>query len=463
MRKIRSYQNGQALVLFLAFAAALTGILLVAFNSGQVSNAKMRAMNAADAAAYSGAVWQARTLNFQAYMNRAMIVNEVTIAQSVSLRSWIDYLAQFVSNVSHIAAFYPPLYAAVKKVSVVLNKINYEIQRGLPPVEDALRAINIIEHTAQIGFNKSGGVIAADIAYEVTKRNGAEISLGGAALFAYNIKEWANFSETYSKNNRPSVGKNSDGRARLREVVLNSRDEFSRARDWRLGSLISLRKQGGTDLIDYDAWKAMDSLEFRVGSPGFGAQLALGWGGAQAYSTPRPVNKIGEHGDINEWAAYDGVLARNAAISKLTANQLTFKSRRAIFPSYRDIHDFDIKNPKKGMLAFAVEVVIKKNSIRSADSTLAAKAALTDGTTIEFDPQYPDDAGVYGLSEACISFQRPFDHPRGNGGVEYPSLFNPYWRASLATDDIIPMGIVALAKKMKSLNLIMERRGNCRT
>src|SRR4051812_20366526 len=80
-------QQGQALVLFLGFAAALIGIMLVSFNSGQVTNAKMRAMNAADAAAYSGAVWQARSLNFQAYMNRAMVVNEVTIAQSVSLRS----------------------------------------------------------------------------------------------------------------------------------------------------------------------------------------------------------------------------------------------------------------------------------------------------------------------------------------------------------------------------------------
>ena len=78
----RRTAKGQALVLFLGFAAAMIGILLVSFNSGQVSNAKMRAMNAADAAAYSGAVWQARTHNFQAYMNRAMVVNEVTIAQS---------------------------------------------------------------------------------------------------------------------------------------------------------------------------------------------------------------------------------------------------------------------------------------------------------------------------------------------------------------------------------------------
>ncbi|WP_166894197.1 pilus assembly protein TadG-related protein [Massilia sp. CCM 8734] len=462
MRKIRNYQNGQALVLFLAFAAALTGIMLVAFNSGQVTNAKMRAMNAADAAAYSGAVWQARTLNFQAYMNRAMIVNEVTIAQSVSLRSWIDYLAELVRNVGHIAKFYPPVYAAVQKVSVVLDKVNNEIQRQLPQVEDALRALNTIEHTAQIVFNNSGSVIAADIAYEVTKRNGAEISRGGAALFAYNVKEWSEFTETYNKTNRPSIGKNSDGRARLREVVLNSRDEFSRARDWKLGTVISLRKQGGTDLIDYDAWKAMDSLEFRLGFSGFGAKMPLGWGGAQAYSTSRAVSKIGEHGDFNDWGAYDGLLARNAAMSKLTANQLTFSAKRASFPNYRDIQEFDVKNTKKNMLPFAVEVVIKRNVIATAASTMAAKTVLIGGTVIEYDPQYIDEGGVYAIAEACITFQRPFDHPRENGAVEFPSLFNPYWRASLATDDVIPMGIVAIAKRIPALSAAMKGRGSCR-
>ncbi|WP_432382471.1 pilus assembly protein TadG-related protein [Duganella sp. P38] len=96
------------MVLFLGFAAAMIGMMLVAFNSGQVTNAKMRAMNAADAAAYSGAVWQARNLNFQAYMNRAMVVNEVTIAQSVSLRSWVGYLDKLVSNINMIAKFVPP-------------------------------------------------------------------------------------------------------------------------------------------------------------------------------------------------------------------------------------------------------------------------------------------------------------------------------------------------------------------
>jgi hypothetical protein len=45
---------------------------------------------------------QARSLNLQAYMNRAIVTNEVAIAQSVSLRSWSDYLKQTVQDINTV-------------------------------------------------------------------------------------------------------------------------------------------------------------------------------------------------------------------------------------------------------------------------------------------------------------------------------------------------------------------------
>ncbi|NHZ39802.1 Tad domain-containing protein [Massilia aquatica] len=460
MRKIRSYQNGQALVLFLAFAAALIGIMLVAFNSGQVTNAKMRAMNATDAAAYSGAVWQARTLNFQAYMNRAMIVNEVAIAQSVSLRSWIDYLAEFVRNVSHIAKLYPPIYAAVQTAVRVLESVNNQVQTHLPPVEDALRTLSYLEHNAQKSFNGVGIVIAMDIANEIAKKNGAMLTLGDVALFEQNLESWVKFTETYDKNNRPSIGLKDDGRKRLREVALNSRDGFTRARDWSLNVFLGFRKQGGTDLIDYDSWKAMDSVAVSIGVPPVQLKFPLGWGGAQAYSTRMPVKKIGMHGDINDWNAIDGVLARDAAESKITANPLKFGSKLVDFPGYRDVQKFDAGEPKANMLPFAVEVVIKKSAIPSANSEFGAKAALTNGIMVEHAPHYVDNGGVYAIAEACVAFQRPFNHPRLDGAPEFPSLFNPYWRASLATDDFRSMALVKVVKGLFPMRV--SGKGSCR-
>ena len=69
--------SGQALVIMLAFMAVLSGAFIMVFNSGQVVNDKIKLANAADAAAYSAALWEARSLNYQAYLNRAIVANEL--------------------------------------------------------------------------------------------------------------------------------------------------------------------------------------------------------------------------------------------------------------------------------------------------------------------------------------------------------------------------------------------------
>ena len=79
------------------------------FSVGQVINDKVRLVNAADAAAFSAAQWQARSLNYQAYLNRAIVANEVAIAQMVSLRSWSRYMDRTISNASRIGSFVPPI------------------------------------------------------------------------------------------------------------------------------------------------------------------------------------------------------------------------------------------------------------------------------------------------------------------------------------------------------------------
>jgi len=84
-------QGGQAVVWFLATIAACCCAFALVYNVGQVANEKEKTTNAADASALSGALVEARILNFEAYTNRAMVANEVTVAQFVSLDSWLRY------------------------------------------------------------------------------------------------------------------------------------------------------------------------------------------------------------------------------------------------------------------------------------------------------------------------------------------------------------------------------------
>lgn len=438
MHRSRLKSRGQTLVLFLGFAAAMAGMMLVVFNSGQVTNAKMRAINAADAAAYSGAVWQARSLNFQAYMNRAMVVNEVTIAQSVSLRSWVSYVDRFVTNVNYIAKFIPYVGVATSAIQKIIKAADTAVQSALPPFDMILRTVNVVEHAAQLGFHGSGTLIAQDLATNVARENGAAMSDAGTKLMVLNTAYWLAFTGQYEGNQR----------ARIRDVTLNSRDGFSQARDKYFteptGVVFEIRKQGGTDLINYDTWKGMDSAELRtvkiLGK--WRGKVPMGWGGAQDFGTSKQT-RIGTHGNINEWNSTDGKLAQKEA------NGTKAKRIGIPFQGYRDIAKPNVKNANL-YVPFSVEVVVGRANIASASSAFGAKTALTDGTTIEQDPNYADGKGVFALAESCVRFARPYRKDRSDGAREFPSLFNPYWTASLATES---KAARFLANQTKGLSL----------
>ena len=84
----RSAQRGQALVFVTIVMLVVMLALVTMYSMGQLTTAKMKLQNTADAAAYSAALAQARDYNFSAYTNRAMVANQVVIAQLVGLTSW---------------------------------------------------------------------------------------------------------------------------------------------------------------------------------------------------------------------------------------------------------------------------------------------------------------------------------------------------------------------------------------
>ncbi|CDM24372.1 hypothetical protein [Castellaniella defragrans] len=84
-------QQGQVLVLGMLLAAVLGLAWMRYFATGQVLAAKTRLVHGLDAAAYSGALVQARTLNFLAYLNRARMAHQLAMAHLVTLGSWAHY------------------------------------------------------------------------------------------------------------------------------------------------------------------------------------------------------------------------------------------------------------------------------------------------------------------------------------------------------------------------------------
>lgn len=104
---LASRQQGQALALGMILAGLAAIALIRYFAVGQVVAAKARQLHALDAAAYSGALVQARALNMLSYLNRAQVGHQVAMAHLVTLGSWA---ALGGHEARQVAAGNPPAY-----------------------------------------------------------------------------------------------------------------------------------------------------------------------------------------------------------------------------------------------------------------------------------------------------------------------------------------------------------------
>lgn len=103
----RTRQAGQALVLGVMLAALGALALVRYFGVGQAVAEKSRLVHAADTAAYSGAVVQARALNMLALLNRTQLAHQIAMAHLVTLGSWAMLGG---TQAGKAAAGNPPVY-----------------------------------------------------------------------------------------------------------------------------------------------------------------------------------------------------------------------------------------------------------------------------------------------------------------------------------------------------------------
>ncbi len=123
IRSSRKYQSGQAIVFGILFLGVVLMSLLILFNQGQLIKHRVQLENAADATAYTQAKLAARNLNFAAYTNRAMVANEVSIGQMVSLLSWAKHYKNTGAFVKYPAYQFPVAPPSPTTFSNVLEVI----------------------------------------------------------------------------------------------------------------------------------------------------------------------------------------------------------------------------------------------------------------------------------------------------------------------------------------------------
>jgi hypothetical protein len=423
----RRPHSGQALVVMLAFAACLTGAFILVFNVGQVVNDKIKLTNAADAAAYSAALWEARSLNFQAYLNRAMVANEVATAQLVSLRSWSQYVGRLTSNADQVTRYIPPLAGPMRALAQGWGRINDGVQRTLPAMESALSQWNTRAlATAQSVAHQQALLVAADLVQQVSVANEprAQVSNATRLLQARNGEIWQHrFTARYQRGG-------GDLR-RFTRLLADSRDGFTRSRRNDLPislPVLSMPRRGGTDLLGENSWRAVDTLSLHLDLLFSHVETPLGWGAAE--QRRRAVAQRGDHG---------GSLRRNPRASTLALRSIRPVERYQGVPEIRDV----INPARTGArtLTYSVALALPANAIATADRLLSPTGlASMDGGTASVAPQLSSNA-LHALGSAELHFQRPRD--RNDNREEFPSLFNPYWQARLIATTAVERNLTA--------------------
>jgi len=306
-RSARGRQSGQALVVALGLLLAGGAMLYAMFSAGQVAAAKQRLTDTADAAAWSAGLWRARVLNYHAYANRAIVANEVAIAQAVTLLAWAKYFERLTLNAALLGKVFPvaePVLTGVAEAAVLAREaaqLAAEVEipaRGAHAVgyKEILQASQEILHLSTQGFGLN--MVTAEVA-----------RANDPAYFAWVLPDpslgWQRFTHR---------AQTVDERRRLADLVLASLDPFTsgpRSEDIHTPipspclNLMRLRKRGATTLSeDLDRWQAVDTLSFHTRSLRFlrcreSEALPLGWGAAEAGAEASTLTANAGGVDIN--------------------------------------------------------------------------------------------------------------------------------------------------------------------
>ena len=478
MQTPRRGQNGQALILAVICMLVFVVGVLVLFNTGQVVNKKVQLNNTADAAAYSAAVQQARAYNLISYLNRAQVANEVAVAQMVSMHSWINFGISATDHLVDAAeglGFLLDLTVVGAEVGVALGELGgslKEAEQGMQELRDTIKPIfsaaitgltdaNLIYSdatravtVAEIGdipllvqkVVKANTITAAGTTDKPAGVDAVSLGLLGIQAAAAN-KTYVNLYEVPNSGGSASNPRHTTDADRYANVVMEARDGFSASRN---GNVLFLHKRGGTDLVSYNRWVAMDTLNAKLNLFFIKINIPLAWGGAAAVKAQTGTSFSQLSGSNPGWTSpyindrghkdpYGGAATNDAAGSLAKSQPAIPLNNDAILTGYRGLHSYEDITPNKAMVPYGDGDKPDVGPI----FTVLVEQAMSDVRTTSNVPNLggppnfvaPDKAQnnkMTALATGQVYFDRPKTlFARADNQRELGSLFSPYWQARL--------------------------------
>uniref|UniRef100_UPI0033421B94 hypothetical protein n=1 Tax=Castellaniella defragrans TaxID=75697 RepID=UPI0033421B94 len=420
----RDSQKGQVLVLGMVLVAVLSLALLRYFATGRVLAAKVRQVHGLDAAAYSGALVQARALNMLAYLNRAQLAHQLAMAHLVTLGSWALYGG---AEAGQVARGNPPayligmLFGADHGVAYLASA--QAVGLGEWARQDGTLGRAHAAHDQQIHELYTG--LARDV---VTTLPEARMAAIRAVLRAhYPDRSEADLRLSLEHDQWPSLLRRYAPDRDLYDLVrgiaglypfLGPRNHTASnawAVDPRCPMLRhQLRRRGATVLDAAGRWQASDTQSFHalranrwVGC--YYREYAMGWAWIPGQAGD------GAPGDYSD-----------AAPGDFSEQDFWRWVQSATDWSLLDQRD----NPLANSYAVRDQPRWTSGGLAPYYDMASSGAVGTAGFELRLSIDDPQGLAVHARSAAHSYFSRP--RPREDGLIEAPNLFHPYWLARLA-------------------------------
>lgn len=439
-------------------------IFYLMVNTGQIAVEKTRVLNAADAAAYSAGVVQARGLNYAAYANRAIVANQVAIAQTLSMTNFLNHAAS--------------VYTATDGAGNGIRDLSQGLAWATPPD-------NVDPHARLSGL-LVGSLIAQYYGYDpdefveyidgingvaagfIQASNAASVMLDSSVVSVLGARAATLLERSQAIASRvasemdpalqavvnpvgggvgPIVRRYSDDeRARLQGVVLASLDDVVRQRGWTSYSVaarplrVGLIRRGATWMPNLDSWASFDSLSYRsitrrrFGIPRFGETRIAG-----ANAT------AGEDSDGSFYYRGDG--SSNSSSGRDTDRHIDGFDA-AYYSGMASAYDVDDPaNREPTQHRAGLSVWVRKG--KSDTNTAGHNPAFSPAGRLAVFSETPVVDQLSGIARAEVLFMRP---PRPDGRNEYPNLFNPFWTVRLVSPSATDYAMYGAAAVLRYWN-----------
>ncbi|MGH8806356.1 MAG: hypothetical protein ACREX0_00585, partial [Noviherbaspirillum sp.] len=398
--------------------------------------------------------------NYLAYTNRAMVANTVAIAQLVSLSSWVQYVdaaAQWgfmLGNPAKYPAFSPSYLLMQTQGSILKTQLidSEKLEKLAETSDDIIR--KVLMNAQQVAFT---GIIPARQAVmdEVAKANYRDGADGVVTVEAIpsTLNAFSQFVTRYSGNDR----------IRFAEVATVSakRDGFQERRSWilpgtysncptamALGRFDWISRRGGTELLGFDEWKAVDTVsewywhprnKFDVFCRGL-SETPSGWGAQSAADNPSI--------DLDPFH-YDASLLANPGATLMATMMSTDSWDYSGIPNFYDLSESELGKDNPG-LVFAVRL---RRAISETATSQGRSSIKTTSRLNNYQAQPAGGNDLVAVSAAEVFFERPdladvnctdgspahrdncYGRKEKGKTREIGSLFNPYWHVRLIQHD----------------------------